>query len=110
MKQLRRLKTVSLLKETRTKRDNGTLAITYTLQQNYRIIPQELTDEVSVATYGANVNKMVRLSSPRQTLSKWLKTKDNDSADNISKYRIEIDGKRYKIISVKENWVDVEYE
>ena len=110
MKQIRRLQTVSVLRQTRTKRADGTIAESYTLTEQYRVIAQELTDEVSVATYGANVNKMMRLSSPHETLSKWLKTKNNDSADNVSKYRIELNGERYKIVAVKENWVDIEHE
>lgn len=110
MKQIRRLKSVSLVLQQRTKRADGTTAETYSLVDNYRVILQELTDEVSVATYGSNVNKMMRISSPHETLSKLLKTKNNDSADNVSKYRIVIDNERYRIIAVKENWIDVEHE
>lgn len=110
MKQLRRLKLVTVLEQIRSKRADGTTAESYTPVKDYRVILQELTDEVSVATYGANVNKMIRISSPHESLSKWLKTKNNDTADNTSKYRILVENERYKIVSVKENWVDVEHE
>ncbi len=108
--QIRRMVPASVLEQSRVTNPDGSRGESYTVVANYPVIVQELTDEVSVATYGANVSKMIRISSPRENLAKWLKTRNNDTPDNISKYRIMIEGYRYKIVSVKTHWVDLIYE
>lgn len=106
--QISRLKTCVLLKGARTKANNGTYVNTYQEQASYSVIPQELTDEVSASIYGANINKTTRISSVRRELEALLKTKLNNKADNISNYAIEFENKIHKIVSVKNNWVDIE--
>lgn len=107
--QLRYLESVVLKKATKTKQNNGTYINTYEVINNYNVRIQEITDEASITIYGATVNKMYRLSSPRQELESYLKTKLNDSSDNISKYYISYNNGLYKISTVRKNWVDIEY-
>ena len=106
--QLKRLVKATLKFADRTKQANGTYLTTLTEIGNYKVIMQELTDEISANIYGANLNKMSRLSSPNTRLEKYLRTKVNNEVDNISKYFIIIDGTEYKIVSVKNNWIDIE--
>ena len=106
--QLCRLKPCVLLRGTRTKSSIGTYVIEYQELGFYKVISQELQDEVSASIYGANIDKTLRISSPRKKLEKLLGTKTNSQADNISNYAIEYEGKIYKIVSVKTNWIDME--
>lgn len=106
--QISRMKTCVLLKGSKVKAGNGTSVTTYQEQNSYKIIPQELMDQVSASIYGANVDKTLRISSVRRELETLLSSKLNNKADNISNYVIEFDSKIYKIVSVKTNWVDIE--
>lgn len=107
--QLSRLKPAVLKVATKTKQTNGSYIDAYTKVADYSVILQELTDEVSASIYGANLNKTYRVSSPRQTLEIYLQGKLNNTSDNISKYFLFIQDKQYKIVSVKEQWVDIEF-
>ena len=108
--QLRYLEIVTLKLATKTKQSNGAYIDTYTDKGNYNVRFEEITDEASITIYGATVNKMYRISSPKQELEKLLKTKINDSSDNISKYFISYNGSLYKISAVRKNWIDIEYK
>lgn len=108
MTQLRRLYEVILQKKIKQKQSNGTYLETFDNIGTYKIVNQELSDTVSASIYGANLTKISRISSPLNKLEKYLKTKTNDSEDNISKYFILIDKTRYKVISVKNKWIDIE--
>jgi capsular polysaccharide biosynthesis protein len=106
--QLSRLKPAVLKVATKTKQANGSYVEEYTKVTDYKVILQELVDEVSASMYGANLNKTYRVSSPRETLEIYLQGKLNNTSDNISKYFLFIQDKQYKIVSVKEHWVDIE--
>ena len=108
MIQLRCLNNVELDKATRIRQANGTILSTYTKVEDYKVSPQELTDEVSAAIYGSDVVRMLRLTSPRRVLEQFLRSKVNNTSDNISLYTIVLDGFRYKIVTVRNNWIDVE--
>ena len=108
MKQLRYLINAQLDKATRFKEDNGVTTVSYSQINIFTIQQQELTDEISASIYGANVNRMLRVSSPHCELESYLKDKVNNTADNVSLYSLLIDGFRYKIVAVKKNWVDIE--
>lgn len=108
--QLRYLEEITLKLANKTKQSNGTYIDTYTNKGKYNVRFEEITDEASISIYGATVNKMYRISSPRQELEKLLKTKINDSFDNISKYFIEYNNGLYKIRTVRKNWIDIEYK
>ena len=106
---LRYLKLVVLKKATKIKQSNGTFINSYTNVGDYKVQTQDLTDdEVSASVYGANITKMLRLSSPLNELEKYLLPKVNNKLDNISQYYIFFDNRCYKIISVSNNRIDIE--
>lgn len=106
--QLRYLKEVELKKATKIKQPNGTYIEPLTLISPYSIQKQELNDDVSVSMYGADLNKITRIRSINDELEVYLKSKLNNNTDNISKYYIIMDEVKYKIISVREKWVDIQ--
>ena len=107
--QLRYLENVELYKATKIKQANGVKVNSYTKIDDYKAQCQEITDEAPISIYGATINKMLRLSSPRRLLEKYLKPKINDKKDNISCYFIKYNDVLYKINAVRQNWVDIEY-
>ena len=109
MKQLRRLQTVTLQKSAKVKQTNGTNLTTYSDIGDYRVIAHEIDDSVYASIYGANVTKMLRLSSPLLRLESFLKTKTSDTADNLSLYFVQMGDKRFKITAVYNNWIDIEF-
>ena len=109
MKQLRRLSEATLQKATKVKQTNGTSLTTYSDIGTFRVIAQEITDSVYASIYGANVSKMLRLSSTLDQLEAYLKTKTTDTADNLSLYFILIGNKRFKITAVYNGWIDIEF-
>ena len=106
--QLRYLKSVDLKKATKTKQPNGTYIDTLTLVSSYDIQTQELTDEVSASIYGADLYKITRIKSVNRELEVFLKSKLNNKADNVSKYYIIMDDTQFNVISVRENWIDIQ--
>lgn len=108
-KQLRYLITCNLYTVAQTKQANGYVTETNTLVDSYNVQIQEIDDEVSASVYGTRINNMLRISSPHRTLERYLKAKITEGSDNITKYNITIGNKRYTIISVKNNWVDIEF-
>lgn len=106
---LRYLNLITLNKATKIKNLNGTYTNSYTKIDDYKVQMQNLTDDVISATiYGANINKMLRISSPLNKLEKYLLPKVNNKTDNISQYYIFIENKIYKINSVSETRIDIE--
>lgn len=106
---LKYLKLITLKKCTKIKNSNGTYTNSYTKIDDYKVQMQNLTDdEVSATIYGANINKMLRISSPLNKLEKYLLPKVNNKADNISCYYIFFENRIYKINSVSENRIDIE--
>ena len=106
--QLRYVEEVSLKKATKTKQSNGTYVDTYTQIANYNIQRQSLTDEVSASIYQADINKITRIKSINGELEEYLKVKVNNSTDNVSMYFIIMDETKFKIISVKDKWIDIQ--
>lgn len=105
---LKNLINCTLEKAEKVKQKNGTMILTYNKVDDYRICVNELDDQVSATVYGANINKVYRVYSPRKRLENFIKTKNNSTDDNISKYYLNIDGVRYKIVSSKNNHIDIE--
>lgn len=108
MNQLRYLIDCQVQKATKTKQPNGTIISSYTDVKKYKIQLQELVDQISASIYGADVNRMYRINSPRNDLEKFLFSKVNNSSDNISYYVLVIQDKRYKITTVRQHWADIE--
>lgn len=105
--QLRYSKNAELKKVSKTKQPNGTYIETLDLISSYSIQTQEISDEVSVSMYGADIYKMLRIMSINKELEAYLKPKVNDTNDNITLYCVFIDNIKYKIKSVRENWIDI---
>lgn len=105
---LRYLKKATLKKATKTKQSNGYPVETYTHINDYMVQVEQLNDEISANVYGANLYKMIRIKSTRNTLEKFLDTKMNNSSDNIRLYYIYIENRKYKINSVNNNGIDCE--
>lgn len=108
--QLRYKEKIMLKKSENQKQSNGAYISNYIDLQFYNVQIQELTDEVSASIYGATINKMYRISSPKQMLEKFLKSKLNNSNDNLSQYLILYNELLYKIITVRQEYIDVEYK
>lgn len=106
MKQLIRLKEVSLYKSVPIELPDGDYSDTLSLIGKYKVIIEELIDEISVELYGADLNRMIRLSSVNSNLEKYLYTKLNNTSDNISKYEIEFLDNKYEIKNVRMNYID----
>lgn len=107
-KQLIRLKSCELFKVVPITLDDGDITDDYQSQGNYKVEVQELTDDVSASIYGADITKMIRISSIHNILEILLKGKLNNSSDNISKYQILLDSSYYKIKNVKSKYIDIE--
>jgi uncharacterized protein YaaR (DUF327 family) len=108
MKAIRKLKDCLLQKAKREKNSNGFSIENFEDVENYKVVIQELVDEISATIYGANIQKTYRISSPYYNLERFLFTKLTDDKDNISYYYVVIDTKRYKIVSVKSKWIDIQ--
>lgn len=108
-KQLTRLKDCNLIKVSKESTDDGDFTEELSNVGVYSIIAQELTDAVSATIYGSNISKMVRISSVHRLLEILLKSKVNNTEDNISKYRITFNNSEYyKIVDVKTKYIDIE--
>ena len=108
MKQLRYLESIELDKKTRTQNENGSYLETYTKQNDYLVQVEEIRDSVSASIYGARIDRMSRISSPRRILENVLYPLVNTSSDNISLYSVVLNSARYKIVAVNKNWIDIE--
>lgn len=105
--QLRYKKNAVLKKVVYQKQDNGVKVANYFIVGKYIVQINDIQDEVSASIYGADICGMIRMSSIRNDLEKFLKDKVNNSSDNISNYFMEFNNKLYKIISVKEEFIDI---
>ena len=108
MKRLTRLESIELYKIGKVILDNGDSQETESNIGSYRVIVQEVNDKISANIYGANINKMLRMSSVNRILEILLREKMNNTSDNISKYQISYGGTRYKVVDVKSKYFDIE--
>ena len=105
---IRYLTTITLKKAIPKKQTNGTYKDTYQYINDYRVMKQELTSEVDAEVYGSDINKMVRIKTPKGDLENYLYTRLNNKEDNVSKYTIFDGDTKYKIVAVNPNRVDIE--
>ena len=108
MKMLRYLIEVSLLKSENEKQSNGVYIKTFNEIDKYKVVKENLKDQISATIYGANIDKMLRLSTPLGDLEKYLLPKVDNKEDNISLYFIQIGETKYKVKSVTESDITVE--
>lgn len=107
MKQLRYLETCILCYRQRVKQENGDVVEQYPNVRDYLVQVQEITDDTSISIYGADINKMIRISSPRGELESVLSEKINFTEDNVTNYSIKFGRFVYEIKSVRKNWIDL---
>lgn len=98
----------NLIKITPNTLPDGDIVDVETNIGTYKVTIQELNDNVSASIYGANITDMVRISSINGILEMLLKSKLNNTSDNISKYQILYDNTYYKIKNVKSKYIDIE--
>ena len=108
MKQLTRLESIDLYKIGKEILPDGDSQETEILLGSYKVVIQELNDNVSATIYGADINKILRISSVNKILEILLKEKLNNTSDNISKYRISYGSSEYKVKDVKSRYIDIE--
>lgn len=106
MKQLIRLKDVDLYNNTSTQQPNGEYVKVATKIASYKVIIEEIRDAISASIYGADLNKMLRISSINSELENYLFTKLNNSSDNISKYQIYYGNNKYDIENLTRKYID----
>lgn len=108
MKLLRKLEEVKLKKSIYKKQSNGVKTIdNYKFIDNFKVCFHDISDEVSISAYGAEINSIKRLSSVRNELEFFLLPKMDSVEDNISKYVISYNDKNYKIKVVKPHYIDI---
>ncbi len=108
MKLVRYLQEAELVKSTNVKQANGTYIKSFTHIEDYKVQKKNLNDEVDATIYGANIVKMLNITSPLGDLEKYLMTKVDNKEDNISLYFIMLNNTRYKINSVIESGITIE--
>ena len=103
-----KLTSAILKKATETKQANGTRLKSYEVIGNYKVWEQAVEDEVNSQIYGANIYKILKLKTPRKDLEAFLKSKNNNSSDNISKYFIFMENNVYKVNDAKTSGITIE--
>lgn len=109
MIQLRYLEDIKLCSRDRAVQSNGSFTESFAVIDTYHVQIHDIYDEVSASLYGSDLNNMIRITSPRNSLEKYLLNKVNVTSDNITKYAIKKDSFIYEIVSVKQHWVDVKF-
>ena len=84
MNQLRYLKPAYLYKTNKEIQSNGAIKETFDFISLYYVGKEELTDNVSASVYGARMNRILRLTSPRHTLEGFLLSKIDPIQDNVT--------------------------
>lgn len=109
MKLLRKLEKIELKKQNLKKQSNGMKIVdSYSLVKPFEVCFQDVSDNVSISAYGAEINSIKRISSIRNELELFLLPKMDSVEDNISKYVIFYNDKIYKIKTVKHHYIDIQ--
>lgn len=105
---IKNLNNAILKKAIKTKTSTGNLINSgYEVIKKYRIQEQVLQDEVTSTIYGSDVNKMLRIATPLHDLESYLLPKVDNVEDNVSLYYIFYKGKQYKIVAVRDYFIDL---
>ena len=105
---IKNLEKCTLKKATKEKTTTGNLINTnYEKINDYKIQEQVLQDEITSTMYGADVNKMLRIASPLHKLEKYLLPKVDNKEDNVSDYYIFYKDIQYKIVAVRDYYIDM---
>ena len=105
---IKNLEKATLKKANKEKTSSGSLInVSYEKIDDYRIQEQTLQDEVSSTIYGSDVNKMLRVASPLHRLERYLLPKVDNKDDNISLYYLFYKDVQYKIVAVRDYYIDL---
>lgn len=73
------------------------------------LIQYVFNDEVAVATYGADVDKVHRVATLHNELEKLLIPKVRNKQDNVSNYVIKYNGNLYNILKVTPRYIEMKW-
>lgn len=104
-----RLEDITLYKLSKTTLPDGERAETLDQGTPYQALIQYLDDEVAVATYGADVNKVHRIATINNKLEKTLIPRVRNKQDNVSNYIIEYNNNQYSILKVTPRYIDIKW-
>lgn len=105
---IKNLNKCELKKAVKEKTPTGNLIVSdYELIKPYRVQVETLQDIITTTMYGSDVNKMLRIASPLHDLESYLLPKVDNVDDNISLYYIYLKGVQYKIVAVREYYLDI---
>ena len=105
---IKNLDKATLKKGVKERTDTGNLIVSdYIKINDYRIQEQTLQDEVTSTIYGADVNKMLRVASPLHRLERYLLPKVDNIDDNVSDYYLFYKDVQYKIVAVRDYYIDL---
>lgn len=105
---IKNLKDIELKKANLIKTSTGNIIHDgYTLIKSYRVQDETLQDQITSTIYGSDVNKMKRIASPLHDLEKYLMPKVDNIEDNIKDYYIILEDIKYKIVAVRDYFIDI---
>ena len=105
---IKNLEKIDLKKAIKEKTKTGNVVnADYELIKSYRVQEQILQDQVTSTIYGSDVNKMKRIASPLHDLESYLLPKVDNVKDNISDYFVFYKGMQYKIVAVRDYFIDI---
>lgn len=102
-----RLESITLYKIEKSTGPDGDPIETFTKVDDYKVAVQYLDDSVAAAIYGANVNKIYRISSLKKDLEELLLSKINNTDDNLSIYNVEYKGNKFGLQKVTPKYIDM---
>lgn len=104
-----RLEDITLYKLEKTTLPDGERTETLDEGTPYQALVQYLDDEVAVATYGADVDKVHRIATLHNDLEKFLIPKVRNKKDNVSNYIIKYNENLYNILKVTPRYIDIKW-
>lgn len=104
-----RLEDITLYKLIKQTKPDGERTETLDEGTPYQALVQYLDDEVAVATYGADVDKVHRIATIHNELEHLLIPKVRNKVDNVSNYIIEYNGNKYSILKVTPRYIDMKW-
>ncbi len=108
MKQLRYLIDVTVCQMTRNVNEIGETYESADELLSYPCYVTDNTNAINDNNYGATIRNRKRISSVRNELEEFLINIVDYTSENVSYYRLKIGTKMFKIIDVKQTYVDAE--
>lgn len=107
---LTRLQDITLYKKVKGTGPDGERTEELTDGIPYQALIQYVyNDEVAVATYGADVDKVHRIATLHNDLEKLLIPKVHNKSDNVSNYVIQYNDNYYNILKVTPRYIEIKW-